>query len=192
MPREYYDQHASEFFRNTIDIDMSEIYRCFCQYLNRGDRILDAGCGSGRDIIAFKKMGYNVDAFDASPEMAKIAAHSSCVNVSVSSFQNYETSHLYDGIWCCASLLHVPLNELNTVTKNLSRALKQNGVWYVSFKYGDKEREENGRHFTDMNEVGLTDLVQQANGLDIVRIWITDDARPGRMEKWLNAILKKT
>ncbi len=192
MSREYYDQHVNEFCRNTIGIDMSKIYRCFCQYLNRGDRILDAGCGSGRDIIAFKKMGYNVDAFDVSPEMAKIAAQNSCTDVLASSFQDYETSDPYDGIWCCASLLHVPLNELNTVIKNLSRALRQNGVWYVSFKYGNKQREEDGRHFTDMNEASLTDVVKQANGLEIVKTWITDDARPQRKEKWLNAILRKT
>jgi len=191
MSKEYYNRHASEYCENTIDTDMSEIYGCYCQYLKHENRILDAGCGSGRDIIAFKAMGYDVEAFDLSPEMAKIATGNSGVNVSVNSFQNFVTDDPFDGIWCCASLLHVPLSELNSAINNLSKALKRNGVWYVSFKHGDREREFDGRHFTDMNKVSLTNIIQQANGLDVLKTWITDDVRLGRTEKWLNAILKK-
>ncbi|WP_328987882.1 class I SAM-dependent methyltransferase [Thiorhodovibrio winogradskyi] len=64
----------------------------------------------------------------------------------------------FDGIWACASLLHVPLDQLADALARLSRALKKDGVLYASFKYGRGEREHNGRRFTDLNESGLAEL----------------------------------
>ena len=191
MTKEYYRKNAAQYHRDTINLDMSEIYSQFCQYLKPGDRILDAGSGSGRDIIAFKKMGYEVEAFDLSPELAEIATNNSGINVLVSSFHGYKTDGQFDGIWCCASLLHVPLSQLVGAIKNLSEALKQNGVIYVSFKYGTQEREKEGLHITDMDEAGLSILVNEIKGLHILKVWKTDDIRADRKGKWLNVILKK-
>ena len=191
MTKEYYKKNAAQYQRDTINIDMLEIYSQFCQYLKPGDRILDAGSGSGRDIIAFKKMGYEVEAFDLSPELAEIATNNSGINVLVGSFHDYKTDGQFDGIWCCASLLHVPLSQLVGAIKNLSEALKQNGVIYVSFKYGTQEREKEGLHITDMDEAGLSILVNEIKGLHILKVWKTDDIRADRKGKWLNVILKK-
>ena len=191
MTKEYYRKNAAQYHRDTINLDMSEIYSQFCQYLKPGDRILDAGSGSGRDIIAFKKMGYEVEAFDLSPELAEIATNNSGINVLISSFHDYKTDGQFDGIWCCASLLHVPLSQLAGAIKNLSEALKQNGVIYVSFKYGTQEREKEGLHITDMDEAGLSILVNEIKGLHILKVWKTDDTRADRKGKWLNVILKK-
>ena len=170
---------------------MSGIYPFFCQHLSNGARILDAGCGSGRDIIAFKKMGYEVEAFDASPQIAALASKNSGIDVSINKFSNYQTKELFDGIWCCGSLLHIPLDNLVDDIGNLLTALKHNGIWYMSFKYGDKECFRNGRHFTYMNEIGLKKIISQIKKLSILQTWITEDVRPERSEKWLNAILKK-
>lgn len=191
MTIEYYNQHSKEFCKNTFDLDMSGIYPLFCQHLNIGARILDAGCGSGRDIIAFKNMGYNVEAFDASPKIAALASKNSGIDVSVSKFSDYKTKEKFDGIWCCGSLLHTPLDNLIYDINNLLTALKQNGVWYMSFKYGNKECYRDGRHFTYMDEIGLEKVISQIENLNILQTWITEDVRPERPDKWLNAILKK-
>ena len=74
----------------------------------------------------------------------------------------------------------------------LADALKPNGIWYLSFKYGDTQREKDGRLFTDINEQRLTELVSSLSNIDISSTWITEDNRPDRNEKWLNAILIKT
>lgn len=77
--------------------------------------------------------------------------------------------------------------------KKLAAALKEKGVFYVSFKYGTFLGERNGCFFTDMDESSFDALLEDIPELAIDREYITEDVRPGRKaEKWLNAFLKKT
>jgi len=96
----------------------------------------------------------------------------------------------FDGIWACASLLHLPLVDLPNVLNNCFKALKNNGVMYVSFKYGDYEGFRNGRYFTDLNEEKLNNLLSKIS-FKLKEIKITEDARPDRDELWLNIIMSK-
>ena len=80
----------------------------------------------------------------------------------------------------------------------IERALKDNGILYVSFKYGTFEGERNGRYFTDMTMERLQERLEDAakrsgrRALKVVESRITGDVRPGReSEKWLNVILRK-
>jgi SAM-dependent methyltransferase len=191
MTIDYYQQNANEFFNGTINVDMSNIYQLFTNDLPTDSLILDAGCGSGRDSKAFLCMGYKVDAFDASSEMVKLASKHTGLDVKHSVFDDVTAIDKYDAIWCCASLLHVPEIELPETLNKLATALKPSGIWYVSFKYGDSQREKDGRSFTDINEQRLTELVSSIGNIDISSTWITEDNRPDRNEKWLNAILVK-
>ncbi|MDB2373150.1 class I SAM-dependent methyltransferase [Psychrosphaera haliotis] len=193
MSNEFYNLNAQAFFDSTVEVDMENIYQRFLPHVVPGTLIIDAGCGSGRDSLYFKKNGYIVDAFDASEELTKKASELIQQQVKVSTFDTYLNSVQAHGIWCCASLLHVPKSNLKSSIKNLEMHLVDGGVMYVSFKYGDGERTQNGRAFTDMNEASLQQLLHQLPTLEINELWITGDNRPGReSEKWLNAILKKT
>lgn len=193
MNNDYYQQHAERFFSETVAVDMSALYQPFITYLKPGARILDAGCGSGRDAKAFHEMGYVVEAFDASAELVELACQHSSLPVEQKHFEDVTEVERYDGIWCCASLLHVPLAELPAVMARLARALKAGGIWYLSFKYGCGEREKDGRVFTDMDEAGLKELVRRMAGLEVGNIWQTGDLRPARgKEAWLNGIIKKS
>jgi len=191
MTLKYYQDNAQTFFDGTVNVDMSSLYETFTQHLAPGARVLDAGCGSGRDAKAFQEMGYRVEAFDASPAMVELAREHTGLPVKVMSFAEVDWKEEFDGIWCCASLLHVPAVELPGVMRRLADALKPGGVWYVSFKYGDGEREVDGRRFTDMDEVGLRKLVLVVRGIEIVELWMTCDKRPERDEVWLNGVLRK-
>ncbi|CAM3836559.1 MULTISPECIES: class I SAM-dependent methyltransferase [Pseudoalteromonas] len=187
----YYNQNAQSFSDSTLHVDMSALYSEFLPLIPKHGHILDAGCGSARDAAYFKQQGFTVSAFDASAELAKIASTHLQQPVEVKTFQQLDYSNQYDGIWCCASLLHVPKNELPQVFLNLQHALKANGVLYVSFKYGDTERVHNGREFTDLNEAGLTALITHHTELKILKHWQTVDQRPEReSEVWLNALIK--
>lgn len=187
----YYDQHAQPFAEETLRVDMSTLYGRFLPLVPASGYILDAGCGSGRDARAFRDLSYRVKAFDASPRMAEIASRHLGEPVEVRRFQDLDWQEDFDGIWACASLLHVPLDELTDAVTRLSKALKKTGVLYVSFKYGRGEREHNGRRFTDLDEAGLTELVEGIDGLSILETWTTGDLRPGReAERWLNALLR--
>ncbi|ENN97387.1 MULTISPECIES: class I SAM-dependent methyltransferase [Pseudoalteromonas] len=186
----YYNQNAQTFSDSTLNVDMSALYREFLPYVVQNGHVLDAGCGSARDAAYFKSQGFSVSAFDASPALAELASSYLQQPVEVKTFQELECVNKYDGIWCCASLLHVPKAELPQVFLNLQNALKPNGVLYVSFKYGTQEREHNGREFTDLTEQLLSSLLNQHTQLSIIKHWQSVDQRPGReSEVWLNALI---
>ncbi|MFB1487712.1 MULTISPECIES: class I SAM-dependent methyltransferase [unclassified Thiocapsa] len=184
----YYEDQAETFFAETVDVDMAPLYARFLAHIPAGGHILDAGCGSGRDALAFRRLGYAVTAFEASQKLARMAAEHCGLPVEVRRFQEIEWQDAFDGIWACASLLHVPMAELPVVLVRLGRALKPDGVLYASFKYGAGEREHGGRRFTDLDERGLAALVGAVPALAVVETWVTGDRREGREgEQWLNA-----
>lgn len=187
----YYEDQAAAFFAETVTVDMAPLYGRFLDQVPAGGHILDAGCGSGRDALAFHRLGYRVSAFEASPRLAELASAHCGLAVDVRRFQEIDWEERFDGIWACASLLHVPLAELPEVFRRLARALKPGGVLYASFKYGSGEREQGGRRFTDLDEPGLAALVEAVPGLVVIETWTTGDRRPGREhERWLNALLR--
>ena len=188
---DYYNKHAEEFTASTFEVDMESLYQPFLVELQEGARILDVGCGPGRDTLAFKNKGYQVDAIDNSEELVKKATQLTGIPVRLQSFYEIDADQAYDGIWACASLLHCERSRLVEVLQNMLRALKPHGVIYMSFKHGDLDREKDGRHFTDLNEVQVKELLNQWDDVSQLKQWITIDQRPNRSEKWLNLIWKK-
>lgn len=188
----HYDETAAAFDCGTQSVDMRHLYAEFLPLVPKGGRILDAGCGSGRDAAFFKNLGFAVTAFDASSELASIASRRFGEPVSVMSFLDFSAVDEFDGIWACASLLHVPEQEMDEVLKQLSRGLKTHGVIYASFKYGRSEEFRGGRLFNDYDEGKLSSLLKAQPELVTLKVWVTGDARPGREgELWLNCILEK-
>lgn len=191
MSIDFYNKNAQTFIEGTINSDLTSLYRCFLPLLHEGAHILDAGCGSGRDSKAFLANGFKVTAIDASSELASAASLLIGQKVDVCLFQQFTSRIQFDAIWACASLLHVPSDELNNVFQILTNTLKPEGLFYCSFKYGNGDVERDGRYFTNMDEDRLNCNITNLP-LHIVKLWVTTDVRPGReQEKWLNVILKK-
>lgn len=188
---DYYNKHAEEFTASTFEVDMESLYKPFLAELPGGTRILDVGCGSGRDTLAFKKKGYHVDAIDYSEELVKKASRLTGIPIKLKSFYEVDDYEAYDGIWACASLLHCERTRLKEVIGKLLSALKPNGMLYMSFKYGNGDRQKDGRQFTDLDEVQAKALLEQFDRVQQIQQWITIDQRPERQEKWLNLIWKK-
>ena len=192
---QYYEEHAEEFAANTLKADMESIRSRFLAYLSTGCRILDFGCGTGRDSKAFLDLGYDVTAIDGSEALCRIARSLTGLPVRCLDFRGYkpEEGEVYEGIWACASLLHLQKNELLPVMNVLSQALIPGGAFYVSFKYGTFEGERNGRHFTDFTIEEFREFIKSIPELSIAEYWITGDVRPGRGdERWLNIVLQRT
>lgn len=187
----YYNENAKEFCAGTINADMSVYRSKFIAFLEQGARILDAGCGSGRDSKVFLNMGYDVVSMDASIEVCKEAESYLERPVLCKAFEEVDFKNEFDGIWACASLLHVSRKEIDFVLDKLSAALKDKGVMYVSFKYGEDERNKSGRFFSDYTEETLTNVLRKHN-FKIEEIFTSFDVRKDReSEKWVNAIVRK-
>jgi SAM-dependent methyltransferase len=190
----YYDSHALIYIEKTLSVDMGKIYKKFLNNIVEGGRILDAGSGSGRDSLNFLGQGYRVEAFDASPRLAALSTQLTGVATRVLRFQELDIVCRYDGIWACASLLHLKTDELVDAFQRLQRALKPNCTIYASFKAGTEERVAlDGRWFTDMNEERIKKIVEGVPQLSITDMWLTpgEGAFCGHGE-WFNLLLRQT
>ena len=190
---DYYNRNAREFIEGTAGADFSRIQNHFLSLLPKEALILDFGCGSGRDTKYFLEKGFRVEAADGSEELCRLASAYTGIPVKQMLFQELDETEKYDGIWACASILHLRRDELPKVFMKICRALKRGGILYVSFKYGDFEGERNGRYFTDLTEETADKLLESAPELKIKERWVTGDVRAGRgAEKWLNMILRRS
>ena len=188
----YYNAHAQDFVQGTVAVDFHTTQDKFLAQLEKDASILDFGCDSGRDTKYFLEHGFAVEATDGSAELCKLASEYTGISVKQLLFDELEAVEKYDGIWACASILHLAWDELVAVLQKMVRAVKAGGVIYTSFKYGQFTGERNGRFFTDLDEEGLARLLKEVGGLEVKELWITGDVRPCRgEEKWLNVLLTK-
>ena len=189
---QYYEDNAETFISGTVNADMSDARQRFLKLLPENALILDFGCGSGRDTKAFLEHGYRVDAVDGSAELCRQASDYTGICVRQMLFQELDISNYYDGVWACASILHLSKIEISDVLKRISNALKPGGILYTSFKYGTFEGMRNNRYFTDFTETTLSKLWIGIDSLQIIDIWTTQDVRPGREEKrWINLLARR-
>lgn len=188
----YYNEHAEQFIAGTVDANMTALYDFFLKHIPLGGKILDLGCGSGRDTKAFMERGYSVVAVDGSAACCEAASTYIGQEVRCCTFDQIDYQNKFDGIWACASLLHLPKRELVSVFEKLATALKVGGTLYCSFKYGGFEGERNGRYFTDLTEDSLKEILENIPALNIKDVMITKDVREGRDgEQWLNIVLNQ-
>ena len=196
----YYDENAVEFACQTVSIDMHDLYELFINQLPQRDTqcILDVGCGSGRDANYFAKQGYEVTAIDASAELIQwaeqhhMSSRITWVHLDFSSIEKQAWENKFTGIWACASLLHVPFLELPFIINSLLDTFTDDGVMYVSFKYGKGERVDEERFFCDMNESRWTTIVAKIPQVIEYKIWLSADKRSGIKNNWFNITIKKT
>ena len=194
----FYSKNAQEFISSTQNVDMTEIQNAFTSLLPLKAHVLDLGCGSGRDTLYFLERGFSVTAMDACDEFCKATKNltykyqktGKCI-VLQKKFLELSDIQKYEGVWACASLLHVPKKELPAILKKIENALKEKGVFYCSFKKGTFEGERNGRYFSDFTEDELCKAIEKSTQLSKIRLWLTSDARPERSEIWINSLWRK-
>lgn len=191
--RDYYERNAEEYFRTTVKTKIWKAHQLFLGGLPRNARILDAGCGSGGHTAVFLRRGYDVSAFDASAALCRLSTALTGVSIRQLRFQEFDEIEEYDGIWACASLLHVPRVELPDCISRLVRALKPGGVMYMSFKHGSGERvAPDGRFFTDLTSDNLQSLLDGVGGTGTEKLWVTAGTDVyGDPTRWVNAVIRK-
>jgi SAM-dependent methyltransferase len=193
MTIDFYDRRGQDFFDRTVNLNVPQIWQPFVELVPTGGHILDAGCGSGRETKIFRDLGYRVTAFDASATMVRLASDYTGQPVLHLTFEQMDFDSAFDGVWACATLLHVPLADLPGVFENFIRALKPGGVWYASFKWGVGEMlADDGRTFTNFDEDTFRPFAAQFPALKIERLWQSVDQRPeAQGSRWLNILLRR-
>jgi SAM-dependent methyltransferase len=197
----YYEDHVRPYAARFDGFDMSFARNRFLKELISGTsrsqepyasrKVLDAGCGTGRDAYAFVNEGYEVLAVDASPamlrecnrklhkalkeavdEQKRSAASNSATAEMTFDELNFEDQ--FDGVWAAASLLHVPPEEMQAIISKLIASLRQNGVAYMSFKHGRGVRTFDGRFYSYWSRRRIRQLLKRAPGAQEIAIWLTD------------------
>ena len=190
---DYYNKNSEEYFNSTLNVDMTNTYKAFLKLVPKGGKILDLGCGSGRDSMNFIKLGYDVTSVDGAKKLAKKASVLLGKEVIVSTFEELELKEKFHGIWACASLLHIKREDLKTVLNNLYNNLDDNGVFYMSFKYGEKEYvDDKNRYFNCFTDESIISFINENTKYNILGLYITED-KLGRVNevKWVNLICNK-
>ena len=192
MSVEFYNKNAEEFFESTVNADMTQLYDEFLKYVKPACRILDAGCGSGRDTLYFMKKGYDVESFDASEEMVRLSSQYTGKQTLQIRFQELEFKDRFDGVWACASLLHIGRNEIDDTLNRIINSLNDHGIFYASFKYGEGETIKGERLFNSYTEETVRMIFEKQAGVEILRIWKTQDVRPDRNDEfWVSILCRK-
>lgn len=187
---DYYNDHAKEYIEKTKDVDMKYAYSRFEANTFKGAKILDLGCGSCRDTLYFLEKGYEVEGVDASEEIIRLVKEKYGIDVKESLIQDINEDDMYDGIWACASLLHLSSNELKEVFPKLINALHKQGILYMSFKYGKDEYEEDGRHYTDIDIERSCELISPYKNALLLECWKSRDTLDREIQ-WLNLIVRR-
>lgn len=143
----------------------------FLEILPVGSRVLELGCGGGRDAQAMITAGYHVDPTDGSPSIVKKAEERLQVPVQILRFEDLDVVEEYDAVWANASLLHVPRAELPGILSKVRVALKPGGLHHATYKAGGCEgRDRHGRYFNYPSRDQLIHMYERSGAWDVISV----------------------
>ena len=187
----YYESNAERYAAETISADMSEQYQRFLPLLKKGAKILDVGSGSGRDVCYFQKQGYQATALEPSKNLCREIRKVFSGEIVCSDIQSYQQMERYDGIWACASLIHLQEEEILCFFKKIDMYLNDNGIVYASGKSGISTGEvADGRFFLEFTEQLVEKILTVNKQLKLEQLWYTEDVRGRLGFRWLNVVLR--
>ena len=135
--RAYYDGHVQEYAVISSTYDLTPLWDAFAKRVPSGGRVMDLGCGSGRDMVALSLRGLALEGIEYSEPMAEFCREKTGFHVTVADLrQHVFQEDTFAGIWCLATLLHIPRRTISDVLRQLYDSLMPNGVLMTSMQRG--------------------------------------------------------
>lgn len=185
----YYEQRAREFFDRTVSLPMDSIRDRFLAQLPPGARILDIGCGSGRDTLAFRQAGYQAEAFDGSAALVTLARQHTGVHVRHLQFSELAWDGRFEGMWACASLVHLPPGELHDALLRLRDLAHEQTVLYASFKDGNGPFIDRAGRYFNRYDAPAAEAVLARAGWEMSESWVTSHLQDPSTQ-WTNLLAR--
>ena len=189
----HYRVNAEAFYHGTIDHDVSQNYQALLEAIGRPAplKILDFGCGPGRDLLYFKNQGHHPTGLDGCPEFCQMAkAYSGCPVLEQDFLALDLKAGFFDGVFANASLFHVPSSELGRVLSELNACLRPCGILFSSNPRGDVEGWD-GQRYGNYMEINTYERFLKNAGFAINHHYYRPPGQPRAQQPWLAVVAKK-
>ena len=190
----HYNRHAESFWEGTRDHDVSQNRDALLREL-RGTppfRILDFGCGPGRDLKILRELGHQAIGLDGAERFVELAREYSHCEVWLQDFLRLDLpAEFFDGVFANASLFHVPSQELPRVLKELWATLKPGGVLFSSNPRGNNDEGWNGERYGSYYDWERWSELVTTAGFSEITHYYRPPGQPREEQPWLASLWRK-
>ncbi len=190
----HYEDRAEAFWEGTRDHDVSQNRTALLRHLTGTApfRILDFGCGPGRDLIAFKRLGHEPVGLDGARPFCEMAReHSGCEVWQQNMLELALPDQSFDGVFANASLFHVPTQELPRVLRELRATLKPDGVLFASNPRGDGREGYNGARYGAYHDHARWKAIVEAQCFAELEHYYRPPGLPRAQQPWLATVFRR-
>lgn len=190
----HYQRSAEAFQAGTADHDVSQNRDALLAAIEGRSpfRLLDLGCGPGRDLAAFRALGHLAVGLDGCARFVEMAGQATGCEVLLQDFLALELPpDRFDGIFANASLFHVPRRELPRVLGELRVALVPRGVLFVSNPRGDDEEGWHGDRYGTYHTLETWRALATAAGFEELSHYYRPPGRPRDQQPWLATVWRR-
>ncbi|KFX70742.1 methyltransferase [Pseudomonas taeanensis MS-3] len=191
---QHYNQRAEDFREGTRDHDVSQNIAALLRHIQGQPpyRILDFGCGPGRDLKTFRALGHTAIGLDGCPRFVEMARADSGCEVWLQNFLELElpAAH-FDGIFANAVLFHVPSQELPQVLRQLHASLKPGGVLFSSNPRGENQEGWHGERYGAYHDLASWHAQLSATGFVELEHYYRPAGLPREQQPWLASVWRK-
>jgi SAM-dependent methyltransferase len=190
----HYDAGARDFWEGTRDHDVSQNIAALLDHIQASPPfdLLDFGCGPGRDLMTFRRLGHRATGLEGSRELAAMArAHSGCEVLEQNFLQLDLPAERFDGVFANAVLFHVPVQELPRILRQLHAALKPNGVLFSSNPRGDGQEGWSGNRYGAFHDWESWRAHMTAAGFLELTHYYRPPGLPRDQQPWLASVWRK-